>query len=163
MKHLKAVKRHRLPTLSALVGALLGLLASTLIDTHALDGELPFSTLVRGSIFPTLFKSFGKEGLPLAFAVLITLCVKHPLPILLENAWRAFLFALSASCLATESAPLIFAVYLLLHLAALLCHIAAGIATVDFQKERGFFPILYFIGVLFLLTVIRLLAFTLLL
>lgn len=163
MKHLNMIKRHHLPTLFSLVGLLTGLWLSTQIDRGALGGMLPISTLEIGSIFKTVFKSFGKEALPLALAIIAALIVRHPLPILIDCAWRALLFALSASFLAAQNTPLVFGVYLLLHLAALLCHIAAGVATVEFQKSTGFFPILYFIGILFLLTVIRLLAFTLLL
>ncbi len=163
MKHLKSIKRRHLPTLSALIGLSLGLLLSALIDKNILGTNLPIPSFQGGSIFKTLFQSFGKEALPLAFAIFITLTVKHPLPIVISCAWRAFLFALSTSYLAAQDIPLVFCFYLFLHLAALLSHVAAGIATLAFRKSTGFFPILYFLGILFLLTVIRLLAFTLLL
>ena len=163
MKHTIRQKRHCLPSLFALIGVALGILFSLMLPPELFGKAIPITTLSPGKIFKTICQSFGKEGLPLAFSTLMAMWVKHPLPILLENTRRAFYFSLSTAYLATNAPLGIFGVYLLFHLAALLCHVAAGIATIEFRNETGFFPLLYFIGVLFLITVIRLLAFTLLL
>lgn len=163
MMRLPSLKRRHLPTLSAAAGLLIGLLLAAFIDKSLLGDYLPIPIFQDKNGIRVLLRVFGKEALPLALASILSLTVRHPLPILLENAWRALLFALSSCYLAAQGKPLILWIYLLLHLAALLSHIAAGIATLDFKKEIGCFPILYFIGLLFLLTIIRLLAFTLLL
>ena len=163
MKRFVGIKRRHLPTLAALLGVVLGLGISFCLSPDILGGALPIPTFTKGKVFSTLWQTFGKEALPLCFAIAAAFITKHPLFILIEVARRAFFLTFSSAYLATLHKPLIFLLYAVLHLSALLAHIAAGIAAVSYDRKTGLFPILYFVGLLFLLTVIRLLAFTLIL
>ena len=163
MKHPNFIKPRHMPTLTALLGVILGVVFAQALDPTLFLNAPPITVLQKGAILRTIFQSYAKESLPLACSLITALVTKHPLPILLEALWRGFLCGLSSSYIALQGSFLLFALHTALHLSALLTHIAAGITVLDLSKRQGFFPTLYFIGLLFLLTVIRLLAFTLIL
>ncbi len=163
MKARFCIRRHHLPTLAALVGVILGIFVFSKVPDGILGAALPIPTLRTGEKFEIICAVFGKEALPLAFAIIASGIMRHPLPLLLDTAWRGFACTLSSLYLYRNTAFLVFLLYLALHLTALLTHIAASVAALQYRKATGVFPILYFIGLLFLITVIRLLAFSLIL
>lgn len=151
---------HHYPTLAALLGITLGTLLFLVLPRNT--ALLPIPTLDAG-IFASLMRGFYKEGLPLFLALILYHLTKQKGAILFAVGWRALLFSLSTLQTASLASLSITAVYLLLHTAILLAHIAAGIALLTKNKTTGYFPFLYFMGLILLLTVIRLLTFTLLL
>lgn len=153
-------KTNRLPSFAALLGIVVGAVCYFLMPRA--EGYLPIPTL-QGGILSSLLASYAKETGLLFLAALAFRTVRHPLPILLFEGLRGFYFALSSLQTVLYAPPLTAAVYLLLHSALLLAHIAAGIAALTYTKRTGLFPFLYFTGLIVLLTTVRLLAFTLIL
>lgn len=149
--------------LFALIGAALGLLAFLLITPEGFGNIAPpIVNLKTASPLRVILSSLSQELLPLLAAALVSFAVKHPLPLMLACMRRAFLFSLSSAYLAAYGGltPHYF-VYTLIGAALLLATVAAGIAAATHKGKP--FAFLYFIGVITLLTVIRLLAFTLIL
>ncbi len=158
----KKIPLCRLPTLAALIGALSAMAFSLCLvgNTSLLPPPVPI--LHQGKIISEILSGFAKEALPLVFAALFSRIGRHPWPILLETAGRSFFSLLSMSYLAAHSSNIwTLLAFCLLQTALLLAHIAAATAAISYRKETGLFPFLYFCGLLFFLTVIRLLAMTL--
>lgn len=110
-----------------------------------------------------LLDLFSRECLPTVLALLLSCAMRHRLPLCLAMTRRAFLFALSSAHLFVCRAPILISlVYTLLNAATLLCQLGAALAVSGTMPKRAF-AFLYFMGLVLLLCIIRLLAFTLIL
>lgn len=119
------------------------------------------SALRTNSAFLALIADYAEEVKLLLPAVLLSLWVKHPLPALASICIRGFYCGLSSAFLFAHSTLAFALCYFFLHTAVLLALAAAFhcfLPTLTGDRRSRYFylyPLLFYSGVIFLLTVIR--------